>query len=197
MKPGEANISRAAVGLPHSEFLDQSHIRGTCGQPELKANTCPANSIYGHAKAWTPLLEEPLEGPVYLGTGFGHSLPDLVAELNGQIRVLVHGKIDTDAQDGIRNTFESVPDAPVTKFVLEMQGGKKGLLVNSEDICKKPQRVSAKFTGQNGKTLESSPLIDNGCPKKGGKKGGGKKSDASAASSQPNAASWAGTRLSW
>ena len=37
----------------------------------------------------------------------------------------------TRSMVGIRTTFESVPDAPVTKFVLEMKGGKKGLLVNS------------------------------------------------------------------
>ena len=48
------------------------------------------------------------------------------------------GRIDS-VKGGIRNTFDSVPDAPVTKFVLEMQGGKKGLLVNSRNICKHAQ----------------------------------------------------------
>jgi len=41
----------------------------------------------------------------------------------------------------LRNTFETVPDAPVSKFVLEMQGGKKGLLVNKTDVCKGTRRA--------------------------------------------------------
>lgn len=36
---------------------------------------------------------------------------------------------------GLRNVFELVPDAPVSRFVLRMQGGKKGLLVNSTNLC--------------------------------------------------------------
>ncbi len=179
-KGTSANIARAQVGLPHGEFLDNSNIGTVCTQPQLKTQTCPPASIYGKAKAWTPLLDQPLEGPVYLGAGFGHKLPDLVADLNGQIRVLVHGKVDTDKQGGIRNTFEAVPDAPVTKFVLEMQGGnKKGLLVNSENVCKKKQNAEVNFTAQNGKLLSLKSPIQNSCKKakKGGKgKGsGGKK----------------------
>ncbi len=169
-----ANIARAQVGLPHGEFLDQNNIGTVCTQPQLKSQSCPAASIYGKAKAFTPLLSQPLEGPVYLGAGFGHKLPDLVADLNGQIRVLVHGKVDTDKRGGIRNTFEAVPDAPVSKFVLELKGGKKkGLLVNSENVCRIEQKAEVAFTAQNGKVSKSSPKIVNSCGK-GKKKGGGK-----------------------
>src|SRR4029077_14859923 len=128
------------------------------------SRTCPAKSIYGKAKVWTPLLEKPLEGPVYLAVGFGHKLPDLVAELDGQIRVLLDGKIDTDSQKGIRNTFESVPDAPVERFVLELKGGKKyGLLENSEDICRKVPRANATFTAQNGRVVTLRPQLKADC----------------------------------
>jgi hypothetical protein len=168
-KGAYANIAYAQVGLPHSEFLDQGNLDNVCTQSQLASRTCPATSVYGRVKAWSPLLDQPLEGPIYLGVGFGHLLPDLVGELNGQIRVLIHGKVDTDKEDGLRNTFETVPDAPVSKFVLELQGGpKKGLLRNSENICKKPQRATAKFVAQNGKVQVFRPLIGTGCK---GKKG--------------------------
>jgi hypothetical protein len=161
---GYANIAGAQVSLPHSEFLDQGNIGTVCTQPQLKAQACPAKSIYGKAKAWTPLLDKPLEGNVYLGAGFGHKLPDLVAELNGQIRVLLHGKIDTDKSKGIRNTFELLPDAPVERFVLELKGGKKfGLLENSEDICRKKQTANVRFTAQNGKIKKLTSKIGNSC----------------------------------
>ena len=133
-----ANIASAQVALPHSEFLDQGNLNKICTQAGPARRRLPeATSIYGKAKAWTPLLDKPLEGPVYLGGGFGYKLPALVAELNGQIRVLLVGKVDSGKNKGIRNTFEAVPDAPVSKFVLEMKGGKKyGLLENSENLCK-------------------------------------------------------------
>ena len=51
------------------------------------------------------------------------------------IEVAIASRIDT-VKGGIRTSFEAVPDAPVSKFVLEMQGGKKGLLINSVNLCK-------------------------------------------------------------
>jgi hypothetical protein len=68
-----------------------------------------------------------------------------------------------------------VPDAPVSKLTLRMQGGNKGLLVNSRDLCKgKPQRAVVKMVGQNGRRLDSSVLVEKQCGKKrSGRKGGG------------------------
>jgi hypothetical protein len=163
MPSGGANIASAQVTLPRSELLDQGHIRTICTRVQFNANQCPAASIYGKARAITPLLDQPLEGPVYLRSS-SHELPDLVAALNGQIDVVLDGHIDS-VKGGIRNTFEAVPDAPVSKFVLEMQGGKKGLLQNSTNICKSRQRATVKFTGQNGKSQETSPLLRVRCPK--------------------------------
>lgn len=174
-----ANVARAQVNLPHSEFIDQANLNKTCTKPVLLAGGCPKNTIYGKAKVWTPLLDKPLEGPVYLVGGFGYKLPALVAELNGQLRVLLTGKVDSGPNKGIRNTFEAVPDAPVEKFVLEMKGGRKySLLENSEALCRRPQRAIARFTAQNGKVLQVKPVIANDCkkkPKKGKPKKHGKR----------------------
>jgi uncharacterized repeat protein (TIGR01451 family) len=175
---GYANIARAQVNLPHSEFIDQANLNRTCTKPVLLAGACPASTIYGRAKAWTPLEQAPLEGPVYLVGGFGYKLPAMVAELNGQIRVLLAGKVDSGPNKGIRNTFEAVPDAPVERFELNLKGGPKySLLENSEDLCARPQRAIARFTAQNGAVLQSKPLIANQCGKKSknSKKGGSKK----------------------
>jgi hypothetical protein len=181
-KGAYANIAKAQVTLPHSEFLDQAHIRTVCTRVQFAEGTtpgekCPAASVYGYAKATTPLLEAPLEGPVYLRSS-SNKLPDLVAALNGQIDVDLDGRIDTGKGGGIRNSFEMVPDAPVSKFVLSMKGGVKGLLVNSENICSPKAKTSAtvKLTAQNGKTYDTTPAIANDCGGKGRKhKHGGRK----------------------
>lgn len=168
-KPGEADIGRAQVNLPHSEFLDQGDLNNTCTKPVLLAGNCPASTIYGKARAWTPLLEKPLQGNVYLVGGYGYKLPALVADLNGQIRVTLVGKVDSGKNKGIRNTFEVVPDAPISRFVLEMKGGKKyGLLQNSEPLCKiskAKRRAIVRFTGQNGKVHAFRPVVANQCKK--------------------------------
>jgi hypothetical protein len=180
-KPGEANIHSAQVTLPHSAFLEQAHIRTICTNVQFNANQCPAGSIYGRARAITPLLDKPLEGNVYLRSS-SHQLPDLVANLDGQIHVVLDGKVDS-INARLRNTFEAVPDAPVSKFILEMQGGKKGLIVNSENLCSPQAKTHAivAFTGQNGKTYNTEPTVANSCKKKGkGKHGKGHKHHKSA-----------------
>jgi hypothetical protein len=174
-----ANIASAQVNLPHSEFLDQGNLNKVCKQAELRAGVCPATSIYGHVKAWTPLLDKPLEGPVYLGVGFGYKLPALVAELNGQIQVLLVGKVDSGPNKGLRNTFEAVPDAPVSRFVLTLKGGKKyGLLENSENICRKKLFVTAQFAAQNGQSANLRPRLNAKC--RGGKARSGHRKKPSA-----------------
>jgi len=170
-QPGDADIGRAVVTLPHSEFLDQSHIRTVCTRVQFAVGQCPAGSVYGYARAFTPLLDQPLEGPVYLRSS-SNKLPDLVVALRGQVDLNLVGRIDS-FQGGIRTSFENVPDAPVSKFVLTMRGGKRGLLVNSRNICAGPSFSKVQFGGQNGKLSRSKPRLNNDCGK-GGKRRGGK-----------------------
>jgi len=165
----EANMSKVQVTLPHSEFLAQEHIGTVCTRVQFAAEKCPPESVYGYATAVTPLLDKPLQGPVYLRSS-NHPLPDLVADLQGQFDIELAGRIDS-ANGGIRNTFETVPDAPVSKFVLRMKGGKKSLLVNSRNLCKgKPARATVHMEGQNGKVHNERPIVKNGCGKKSTKK---------------------------
>jgi hypothetical protein len=82
----------------------------------------------------------------------------------------VVGRIDS-VKGGIRNTFEAVPDAPVSKFVLSMKGGSKGLLVNSRDLCTATHRATVQMDGQNGKTYDTTPVLKADCGKKSKKHG--------------------------
>jgi hypothetical protein len=170
---GQSNIGFVSVALPHSEFLEQGHIRTNCTRVQFTAEQCPKGSIYGHAEAISPLLDQPLTGPVYLRSS-SHRLPDLVAVLKGPpsqpIEVDLDGRIDS-FHGGIRTTFETVPDAPVSKFVLRLPAGKKSLIVNSTNICKGKHRATVEMTGQSGREHNFSPLVEPKCGKqKVGKK---------------------------
>jgi hypothetical protein len=160
-RPGDANLSNLVLRLPHSAFLDQAHIRTICTRVQFAAKSCPAGAVYGHATAYTPLLDQPLEGPVYLRSS-SHNLPDFVADLHGLIDVEAVARIDSQ-NGGIRATFSEVPDAPLTKVVVQMQGGKKGLIVNSTSLCAKKHRADAAMSAHNGKTYDAKPPIKASC----------------------------------
>jgi hypothetical protein len=172
---GQANLARTALNLPHSLFLDQGHIKTVCTRVQLAAQQCPSGAVYGSAEAKSPLLDEKLKGPVYLVSS-NDKLPNLVADLRGQVNIQLRGVISSK-HGGLKTVFPEVPDVPVTKFILNMQGGKKSLIENSENLCKSPQNAILNMKGQNGKTVKSNQFglrIDK-CGNGGNGKNQGKK----------------------
>jgi hypothetical protein len=165
-RPSDANMAAVTVALPPSQFLAQNHIDTICTRGQFAREACPAGSVYGRARAFTPLLELPLEGNVYLRAS-ENPLPDLVAALRGGgkgIAIDVAGRIDS-FHGGLRGRFDVLPDAPVSKFVMTLRGGKHGLLVNSENTCAAPQFGTAKFVGKNNLGVRFQPRLAVKCGK--------------------------------
>jgi hypothetical protein len=165
-KADQANIAKTTVVLPPAMFIDNAHINNPCTRVQFNADECPAGSILGQATAYTPLLDKPLSGPIYFRSNGGdRELPDLVADLKGQIHVTLVGFIDTAKSGGVRTRFADVPDAPVSKFVLRLSGDKKGLIENSENLCSFTPKAKVQMTGQNGKTANSNLKLGTSCGK--------------------------------
>ncbi|MGN6274841.1 MAG: hypothetical protein ACTHNP_02795 [Solirubrobacterales bacterium] len=169
-RKGDANIARTALTMPHSLFLDQRHIGTTCTRPQLASHTCPAASVYGMAEAKSPLLSGKLKGKVYLVSNPSHKLPDLLADLRGQVEIYLRGVISSK-HGGLKTVFNNTPDVPVSKFTLNMKGGKKSLLRNSTNICAKPQRAVLNIKAQNGKKVKNNKFKLNVTSCKQQKKG--------------------------
>ncbi len=169
-REGDANLARSALVLPHVLFLDQGNIKTVCTRPQLAARECPKAAVYGHARAKTPLLDNPLKGPVYMVSST-HELPDLVADLRGQVNVQLHGIISSKPGGGIKTVFNPLPDVPVKKFILWMKGGaKQGLLENSTNLCTTPLSSAMNLKAQNGKRVRDNklPLKVGGCNERRG-----------------------------
>jgi len=165
----DSNLKAIEVTMPHSEFLAQGHIGTVCTRPQFAAERCPPRSAYGTATAFTPLFDEPLRGNVYLRSS-SHRLPDLVASLrSGEVRIVVDGRIGS-AKQGIRVRFEDLPDAPIERFVLQMRGGRRGLLVNSANICVSPPIATVKALGQNNLGAIFTSKLRGQCGHKGGRR---------------------------
>ena len=167
-EPGESNLARTRVALPSTVLLDNAHIGTICTRVQFAANSCPPDSVYGRATAHTPQLDQPLQGPVYLRAS-NNKLPDLVADLHGQIAIELVGRIDS-VRGGIRTTFEGIPDASVSRFVLRMSGGDKGLLFNSENLCRARKKANVRQLGQNGMRFNTKVSLRTSCGKKRNKR---------------------------
>lgn len=155
-RKGDANLRRAAFILPRATILDQSHIKTICTRVQLAADECPKNSIYGHAEAASPLLNGKLKGPVYL-TSSNHTLPDLLVNLQGQVPIRLRGVISS-AHGRLKTVFNNTPDVAVTKFVLTMKGGGKGLLINSRNLCSGQTNGFLNLKAQNSRQQKRNNL---------------------------------------
>jgi len=164
LPPGNANIRSVAVAMPPSEFLDNRNLGQICVRAQFLARACPKASIYGYAQAWSPLLDRPLTGPVYMRSSTG-GLPVLVADLDGEFRLTVAGQIGSEGGH-IGADITGLPDVPVSKFVLTLLGRHRGLLQNSVDLCTHPARGNLRMEGQNGKVVRLHPRLRTSCPRR-------------------------------
>jgi hypothetical protein len=158
------------VTLSPRLFLAQEHLDTVCTQPQFASHTCPKGSVYGNATAVTPLLEEPLSGPVYLRANGGErTLPDLVVALSGRgVEIDALGKIDS-FKGGLRARFDLLPDAPLSKFTMSLRGGDHGIIALATNTCEHPQVASAKFVGQDNAVHKLQVPMAAKCGKRGGK----------------------------
>ena len=168
--PGEANLRKAVVTMPKSLLLDNAHIGNICTRVQFAARSCPASSQIGSATAESPILGYALQGPVYLRSS-SNELPDIALDLRGQVDIEVVGRIDAPKGRGLRASFDSIPDAPVSSVTLDLEGGSKGLLINSVNLCKQRPVAEVEMTGQNGMTTSRNNRLKTSCAKSSARRG--------------------------
>ena len=155
----------AAVGfaLPAGELLDLRHVRGLCPR-DLAPSDCPRDSRLGTLRLDSPFVDGPLEGPVHLQVP-RHRLPGLTAELrSGRLRFVLRGRT-TAARGRLGVRFGSLPDIPLSRAVLTLAGGRRGIVVNSRSLCSRPGAVSVTATAHNGKrrAMHVAPRLPGRC----------------------------------
>jgi hypothetical protein len=155
--PGQANISSLAVTLPPAYSIDQSHLGNICSEKELAASKCAGKQAIGTASTTTPLLDQPLSGPVYAVSG-GGGLPRLAFILDGQVGLMPRAE-SRSVKNGLKTTVPVVPDAPVGHFVFNLFGGKRGYIQNTRDICVKPVKVKVAYTAHSGRSYAKTVKV--------------------------------------
>jgi hypothetical protein len=164
MRNGEANNKSVQVTLPKviNARLDVVNRRAACSIEQFRADRCPTS--VGVGTAVTPLLRDPLRGPAYFVYNPSRRLPDLVVRLKGQISFDLVGKVAITRDLRLRTTFDSVPDAQISRFRLRLESGRRnGPVGLTRDLClpstRRGLKAALSFRAQNGKTVSRSQAI--------------------------------------
>jgi hypothetical protein len=165
----EANIAKVKVDLPKQLPSRLTTLQKACLAATFEANpaSCPAASVVGHAKAITPILPVPLEGPAYFVSHGGEAFPSLVVVLQGYgVTVDLVGTTFISKQGITSSTFKAVPDVPVGSFELTLPEGKYSALAANGNLCNSKLAMPTAFLAQNGTEIhESTPIAITGCTK--------------------------------
>jgi hypothetical protein len=165
----QANIARVKVELPKQLPSRLTTLQKACPDATFNQNpaACPAASKIGSARATTPLIPVPLEGPVYFVSNGGEAFPNLIVVLQGY-GVTVHLVGDTFiSKAGITSsTFKTVPDVPVGSFELNLPQGPYSALTGLGNLCKQKLVMPTEFVAQNGAEIHTNTKIAvTGCGK--------------------------------
>jgi hypothetical protein len=165
----QANIARVKVDLPKQLPSRLTTLQKACtaAQFELNPANCPKASFIGHAKATTPLIPVPLEGPAIFVSHGGEAFPSLIVVLQGYgVTLDLVGSTFISKAGITSSTFKTVPDAPVGSFELTLPEGKFSALAANGNLCTTKLAMPTEFLAQNGlKINQSTPISVTGCAK--------------------------------
>ncbi len=168
-------IKGTTVTLPSGLSISPSAGDGLAGcsdaQIDLSSGSlgsCPLGSQIGTVKVTTPLLPEPLEGQVFLGTPHCDPCTTADASDGNMYRIFLQfegagvvikqeGRIFTNSSTGqLTTTFKNIPQLPVSSVVLHFNSGLRASLAT-------PQSCGT-FTGTADLTPWSSPITPDATP---------------------------------
>ena len=177
----QSNIQSVKVDLPKQLPSRLTTLQKACPAAVFNANSanCPPDSIVGHARALTPVLPVPIEGPAYFVSHAGEEFPNLIIVFQGDnVTIDLVGSTFISKAGITSSTFKQVPDVPIGLFELNLPQGKYSALAANTNLCKATLTMPTAFTAQNGAVIhKTTPVSVTGCVKHKAKKAKAKKSN--------------------
>ncbi len=165
----QANIKAIKVDLPKQLPSRLTTLQKACTAAQFESNPagCPADSRVGRAKAVTPILPVPLEGPAYFVSYGGAKFPELVMVIQGYgFTIDLHGETFINKAGITSSTFRTIPDEPVGSFELTLPQGPDSALADNGDLCTSKLVMPTAFVAQNGDEIhQNTPIGVSGCAK--------------------------------
>jgi hypothetical protein len=164
--PGQSNLKSVSVSLPQTLAALLPVVNRACTLAEYQSGRC-RKAEAGSAIARTPLLKDPLTGGAFFVRHPGRPLPDLMVALRGDIDIDLVGRVTIPGGTRLATNFDTIPDAPVSKFTLRIVAGSHGPLGVSTNLCSrrgKRSTADVRMVGQNGAKITRSPRLHiSGC----------------------------------
>jgi hypothetical protein len=164
-----ANILKVDTQLPPALSSRLTTLQKACTETQFAANPagCPPGADVGTATASTPLLPGPMTGPAYLVSHGGRAFPDLDIILQGN-NVTIDLTGNTDIKNGITySNLETVPDAPVSSFELNLPEQENSILAAVKNLCAPTKTVTVKkkvTVKRHGKPVKVTKKVTSSVP---------------------------------
>ena len=169
---GEAHVAKTILTIPATLPARLTTIQKACIAAVFEANpaACPEGSDIGTATVHTPVLKNPVAGPIYLVSHGNAAWPDAELVLQGEgITVILDGQ--TAIKKGITtSSFLSVPDVPFTTVQATLPEGPHSALTTNlplkdhYSLCGQHLAIPTALTGQNATAVnENVKVAVQGC----------------------------------
>ena len=147
-EPGaEANLARLKIALPRQLPTRLTSLQHSCRAAQFDANPaqCPGASIVGIASAHTPILDDEMQGPVYIVSRGHDALPSPIVVLQGNgIALELQGSTTIGKTGASRVEFNNTPDIPLESIDIRLPAGPNSLLAANTSLCAPGKLITIK-----------------------------------------------------
>jgi hypothetical protein len=169
----QANLKRFKVKFPHVLKFHNAGLKEICQRADATEGRCRPGSRVGTAAAVSPLLSEPLSGPVYVVQPDGGGFPDLWSNVEGEGVKLQLRSESSGKHGNLVTEMVDIPDLPLASFTMRVNGGgKKGALFSiNGNPCSSPGALATpvELEGHDNADRVMSVQMKAGCSKSGRK----------------------------
>ena len=153
---GEATMKSTKLTLPEAVGVNRINISKACARADYTAGTCAPSATVGSVKAYSSLLPLPATGNVTLVAAEG--LPVLAMQLRGPLSFDLE-VTNTVVNGRLQSTIDGVPDAPISRFELELAGN--SLLQSSiPELCAATPTADGVFTSHAGQARTAQVPVE-------------------------------------
>jgi hypothetical protein len=170
-----AHVRDVTVDLPEGLSISPGSASGLAacsdaqlGMGSVAVEQCPDASKIGSVSVETPLLEEPLQGHVYVGSQLsddpmsGKMFRIFIVAAGQGVRVKLEGAVKADPATGrLTSTFVNNPQLPFSKLDVKFFGGDQAALATSASCG--TLTTNAGLTSWSGKAAGNSSTFDVDC----------------------------------
>ena len=163
MRRGDTNLRGLKFSLPSALKFSVAGLKEICSHQDATEGACSSDSRVGTATARTSMLNEPLNGSVYIAQPIDDGPPDLWVSL-AVMGVHVDMKAETFNRNGRSFTrLSGLPDMPLSALTMRLGGDGNRVLSLGVSPCLRgrPRRLVSAIDaeGQNGARRTFHPRI--------------------------------------